>query len=72
MSKVVSCRDVGVESDLVAKGETEHDILQQCKGMQARSTVIGMLLDSASTSHVLSFLGVEDARARAVDAAPRC
>jgi hypothetical protein len=61
-----------VESDLVAKGETEQDILQQCTGMLARSTVIGMLLDTASTSHVLSFLWVEDARARGVDAAPRC
>ncbi len=30
MSKVVSCRDVGVDCDFVAKGETEQDILQQC------------------------------------------
>lgn len=30
MSKIVSCRDVGVDCDFVAKGETEQDILQQC------------------------------------------
>ena len=30
MAKIVSCRDVGVECDFVAKGETEQDILQQC------------------------------------------
>jgi predicted small metal-binding protein len=30
MSKAVSCRDVGVDCDFVAKGETEQDILQQC------------------------------------------
>ena len=30
MAKVVSCRDVGVDCDFVAKGETEQDILQQC------------------------------------------
>ncbi|MGH9546297.1 MAG: DUF1059 domain-containing protein [Terriglobales bacterium] len=29
MSKVVSCRDVGVDCDFVARGETEQDILQQ-------------------------------------------
>ena len=29
MSKVVSCRDVGMDCDFVAKGETEQDILQQ-------------------------------------------
>ena len=36
MAKVVSCRDVGVDCDFVAKGETERDILQQCTG-HARS-----------------------------------
>ncbi len=30
MAKIVSCRDVGVDCDFVAKGETEQDILQQC------------------------------------------
>jgi predicted small metal-binding protein len=30
MSKVVSCRDVGVDCDFVARGETEQEILQQC------------------------------------------
>ena len=30
MAKTVSCRDVGVDCDFVAKGETEQDILQQC------------------------------------------
>jgi predicted small metal-binding protein len=30
MSKVVSCRDVGMDCDFVAKGETENDILAQC------------------------------------------
>ena len=30
MAKLVSCRDVGVDCDFVARGETEQDILQQC------------------------------------------
>ncbi len=30
MAKVVSCRDVGVDCDFVARGETEQDVLQQC------------------------------------------
>ena len=29
MAKVLRCRDVGVDCDFVAKGETEEDILQQ-------------------------------------------
>jgi len=35
MSKVVSCRDVGVDCDFVAKGETEQDILQQTCSQRA-------------------------------------
>jgi predicted small metal-binding protein len=30
MSKVVSCRDVGVDCDFVARGMTEQEVLQQC------------------------------------------
>ena len=30
MAKTVSCRDVGMDCDFVATGETEEDILQQC------------------------------------------
>ena len=30
MAKTVSCRDVGMDCDFVAKGETEQEILQQC------------------------------------------
>jgi predicted small metal-binding protein len=30
MSKVVRCRDVGVDCDFVARAETEQDVLQQC------------------------------------------
>ena len=30
MAKVVTCKDVGVDCDFVAKGETEQEILQQC------------------------------------------
>jgi len=29
MAKVVTCKDVGVDCDFVARGETEQDILQQ-------------------------------------------
>jgi predicted small metal-binding protein len=29
MAKIVSCRDVGVDCDFVARGETEQDLLQQ-------------------------------------------
>ena len=29
MAEIVSCRDVGVDCDFVAKGETGQDILQQ-------------------------------------------
>lgn len=30
MAKTVNCRDVGVDCDFVARGETEQEILQQC------------------------------------------
>ena len=30
MSKVVSCRDVGMDCDFVARGQTETEILEQC------------------------------------------
>lgn len=30
MAKVVSCRDVGMDCDFVAKGDTEQEILAQC------------------------------------------
>lgn len=30
MSKIVSCREVGVDCDFQARGETEEEILQQC------------------------------------------
>ena len=30
MAKVVSCRDVGMDCDFVAKGDSEQDVLQQC------------------------------------------
>ena len=30
MAKTVSCRDVGMDCDFVARGETEQDVLQQC------------------------------------------
>lgn len=30
MSKIVCCRDVGVDCDFVARGETEQEILEQC------------------------------------------
>ena len=30
MAKAVSCREVGVDCDFVARGETEQDVLEQC------------------------------------------
>ena len=30
MAKVVHCRDVGVDCDFAARGETEQEVLQQC------------------------------------------
>ena len=30
MSKVVSCRDVGMDCDFVARGQSENEILEQC------------------------------------------
>ena len=30
MTKVVKCRDVGVDCDFEARGETEQEILRQC------------------------------------------
>ncbi len=30
MAKTVNCRDVGVDCDFVAKGETEQEVLDQC------------------------------------------
>ncbi|HTR66161.1 MAG TPA: DUF1059 domain-containing protein [Terriglobales bacterium] len=30
MAKMMSCRDVGMDCDFVARGETEADILAQC------------------------------------------
>jgi predicted small metal-binding protein len=36
MSKVVKCRDVGVDCDFEARGETEQEVLQKC-GEHAKS-----------------------------------
>ena len=30
MAKVISCRDVGVDCDFEARGETEQEVLQKC------------------------------------------
>jgi len=30
MAKTVNCRDVGVDCDFIAHGETEQEVLQQC------------------------------------------
>lgn len=30
MAKTVTCRDVGVDCDFVARGETEQEVLKQC------------------------------------------
>jgi len=30
MAKIVRCRDVGVDCDFEARGDTEQEILQQC------------------------------------------
>ncbi|MCL5744330.1 MAG: DUF1059 domain-containing protein [Acidobacteria bacterium] len=30
MSKVVKCRDVGVDCDFAARGETEQEVMQRC------------------------------------------
>jgi len=30
MAKTVNCRDVGVDCDFVARGETEQEVLDQC------------------------------------------
>jgi len=30
MAETISCRDVGVDCDFVARGETEQEILQKC------------------------------------------
>jgi len=30
MAKTVNCRDVGVDCDFVARGETEQEVLRQC------------------------------------------
>ena len=30
MAKTVNCRDVGVDCDFTARGETEQEVLQQC------------------------------------------
>ena len=30
MAKILACRDVGVDCDFVARGETEEEIFRQC------------------------------------------
>jgi len=30
MSKVVKCRDIGVDCDFEARGDTEREVLKQC------------------------------------------
>jgi len=30
MTKVISCRDVGMDCDFEARGETEQEVLRQC------------------------------------------
>jgi len=46
MAKVVSCKDVGMDCDFVAHGETEQDILEQCA-------------DHARTAHNMTEITVE-------------
>ena len=40
MSKLVRCKDIGVDCDFVARGETEQAVLQQCAahGKEAHGT----------------------------------
>lgn len=40
MAKVVKCRDVGVDCDFEARGETEQEVLKQCA--EHASTAHGM------------------------------
>ena len=30
MAKVIACRDVGVDCDFVARGQTEQEVLKKC------------------------------------------
>jgi predicted small metal-binding protein len=30
MAKVITCRDVGVDCDFVARGQTEEEVLKKC------------------------------------------
>ena len=30
MAKVINCRDVGVDCDFTARGETEQEVLEKC------------------------------------------
>ncbi len=30
MAKIINCRDVGVDCDFEARGETEQEVLEQC------------------------------------------
>jgi predicted small metal-binding protein len=41
MAKIVNCREVGVDCDFEARGETEQEVLQQC-------------LDHARSAHGMS------------------
>jgi predicted small metal-binding protein len=31
MAKVINCRDIGVDCDFQARGETEEEVLQKCQ-----------------------------------------
>jgi predicted small metal-binding protein len=31
MAKVINCRDVGVDCDFQARGETEQEVMQRCQ-----------------------------------------
>ncbi len=54
MAKVINCRDVGVDCDFQARGETEEEVMQKCAehaksehGMNEISEELGAKVKSA-------------------------
>jgi len=60
MSKVIKCRDVGVDCDFVARGETVQEVMKKCEE-HARSKHGMQELSAAMTAKVKAAIREEKA-----------
>ena len=59
MAKVITCRDVGVDCDFVARGQTEQEVLKKC--VEHARSAHGMELSAELTAKVKAAIHEEKA-----------